>query len=57
MYKHECVVCLRSNNLKCKFNISFLDRFFGTDKVKYCPEYNSIIVYQKRYNKKLVKKR
>jgi hypothetical protein len=57
MYKHECVVCLRENGLQCKFNISFLNRLLGTDKVKYCPEYINIINYQKRYNKKRMLKK
>lgn len=57
MYKHECVLCLREHNLKCIFNVSFLDRFFGTDEVKYCPQYNNIKNYKNRYNKKKGKKK
>ena len=43
MYKHLCVDCLVKHHFKCIWNIGFLDRFFGTDTVKYCPEYNLII--------------
>ena len=39
MFKHECIECLRENNLKCLLNIRFIDRFLGNDKVKYCVEY------------------
>ena len=52
MYKHECVQCLISHYYKCKYNISFFNRFFGTDEVKFCPEYLAIINYHKRYNYK-----
>jgi hypothetical protein len=43
MFKHNCVECLEKHYLKCMWNIGFFDRFFGTDKVKYCPEYVKII--------------
>lgn len=49
MYKHLCVECLQKNFLKCKWNISFIDRLLGNDKVKYCPEYMELI---KKGNKK-----
>jgi hypothetical protein len=39
MYKHECVKCLTIHNYKCIYEISFIDRFFGTEKVVYCPEF------------------
>lgn len=39
MYKHECVECLIDNKYRCIYGISFLKRFFGTDDIKYCPEY------------------
>ena len=51
MYKHDCVQCLVSNKYKCKWNISFFDRLFGTEKVQYCPEYLEILNYNKRYKK------
>lgn len=49
MYKHECVECLTKHGFKCMWNVSFLDRFFGTDKVKYCSEYLKILDYQKKF--------
>ena len=39
MYKHNCVKCLVKHNLKCMWNIRCIDRFLGTDGVKFCPEY------------------
>jgi uncharacterized protein (DUF1919 family) len=39
MYKHNCVKCLVKHNLKCMWNIRFIDRFLGNDGVKFCPEY------------------
>lgn len=56
MYKHLCVKCLREHGLTCIWHIGFFDRFFGTDKIKYCPEFNNIQTYQKKYNKKDGKK-
>ena len=56
MYKHDCVQCLKSHNLKCIWNIGFFDRFLGNDNVKYCPEYNNILKYKKRYNKRVKRK-
>lgn len=52
MYKHECVKCLTEHKNKCIKNISFFDRFLGTEKVTECLEYKNIITYQKRCNKK-----
>ena len=43
MYKHDCVKCLTSHNLKCIWNIGFFSRFLGNDNVLYCPEYNLIM--------------
>jgi hypothetical protein len=43
MYKHNCVLCLRQHHLKCIWNISFIDRFLGTKKINYCPQYIKII--------------
>lgn len=43
MYKHDCIVCLETHNLKCIWNISFMDRFLGNDNVKFCPEYIKIM--------------
>jgi hypothetical protein len=48
MYKHECVQCLKTHHLRCIYNISFIDRFFGTKNIIYCPEYLSIINYNNR---------
>jgi hypothetical protein len=48
MFKHDCVMCLRIHNLRCLWHISFFNRFFGTDKVKYCPEY--AVIMRKKYN-------
>lgn len=53
MFKHECVECLKAHNLKCIWNIRFIDIFLGNNKVKYCVEYNNILKYKKRYNKKV----
>jgi hypothetical protein len=52
MYKHECVKCLTNHYLKCVWNIGFWDRFFGNDKVRYCPEYNLIVQGVRGKNKK-----
>jgi hypothetical protein len=54
MYKHECVECLRYNHFRCIWNIGFFDRFFGTDKVKYCVEYLQI---KKANNRRLWRKK
>jgi len=43
MYKHDCIVCLETHNLKCIWNIRFVDRFLGNDNVKLCPEYIKIM--------------
>lgn len=53
MYKHECVKCSKEHVHRCIWNIGFIDRFFGTDKVKYCITYNEILKYQKHHNRKV----
>ena len=55
MYKHYCIMCLVLHKYKCICNISFSDRFLGTDKVKNCLEYKSTTKNQNRYNKKVGK--
>lgn len=57
MYKHECVECLLSHGLKCIWNVSFINRFFGTDEVKYCTEYNAIIKHKNKLNGRGKKKK
>jgi hypothetical protein len=49
MYKHFCVECLLKHGYKCMWSISFFDRFFGTNKVIYCPEYIRIMEYQNKF--------
>jgi len=48
MYKHECVQCLTCHHFRCIYNIGFIKRFFGTDEIKYCPEYLEIVKANKR---------
>lgn len=43
MYKHICVKCLEEHNLKCIWNIGFIDRLLGNINVKYCSEYIKIM--------------
>ncbi len=48
-------MCLAKYNLRCIWNIRFIDRFLGNENILYCSEYAKIM-NNKKNNKKGSKK-